>query len=156
MSEETPKKSNTGLIIGIGCAVLIVGTFVIGIVAAIAIPNFVSMQYKTKRSEIPMNMKAIKTMQVAYRQNFDVYVPAAAYPRTPSKEAQAWVVSESGGFQTLGWQPDGAVRGSYSVTTTANDFEIIGLSDIDGDGVYATYRATSSANPVAITPIDVY
>ena len=67
-----------------------------------------------------------------------------------------WNASESGGFQTLGWIPDGMVRGSYSVTTMADDFRAIGLSDIDGDGNYATYVATKSTSPMAITPPDVY
>ena len=157
MTEEAPKKSNTGLFIAIGCGVLLLAIPVLGILAAIAIPNFVSMQYKSKRAEVPMNLKAIKTMQEAYEADYDVYIPAAAYPLFPSKEAQPWIVSESGGFQKLGWSPEGNVRGSYSVTTTATDFRAVGVIDVDGDGVYATYVATKSSNPVApLTARDVY
>ena len=86
----------------------------------------------------------------------DVFVEASPYPLFPGIESQMWNVSESGGFQTIGWIPDGMVRGSYSVTTTIDDFRAVGVADIDGDGTYATYVATKSTNPVATTPSDVY
>ena len=41
---------------------LMIVVAIIGILAAIAIPNFVSMQYKTKRSEVPTNLRNIKTI----------------------------------------------------------------------------------------------
>ena len=66
-----------------------------------------------------------------------------------------WNVSRISGFQTIGWIPDG-MRGSYSVTTTIDDFRAVGVADIDGDGTYATYVATKSTSPMAVTPPDVY
>lgn len=132
--------------------------------AAIAIPNFVSMQYKSKRGEVPMNIKAIKTAQIQYESAYDVFVNCDEYPPRSwgAKEARPWITSQSGGFETLNWAPDGNVRGSYSVTTTGGqgtprDFTIIGVIDADGDGVYATYTATKSTNPISpTTSADVY
>lgn len=157
MSEETPKKSNTGMMIGIGCVVMFfIGIPLIGIIAAIAIPGFVSYQYKTKRSEVPMNLSGIKTLQEAYNSYSDVYVSADPYPPYPTIEPQNWDITSSGGFQTLGWEPLEMVRGSYSVTTTATDFRAVGVIDVDGDGNYATYVATKSTNPYQVTSRDVY
>jgi hypothetical protein len=51
------------------------------------------------------------------------------------------------------------VRGSYSVTVSpgGKDFLITGVSDVDSDGVYATYTATRSTNPDSpTTGQDVY
>ena len=67
---------------------LMIVVAIIGILAAIAIPNFVSMQYKSKRSEVPTNLKAIKTAEIAYESNFDVFVTATAYPSAPTKTVQ--------------------------------------------------------------------
>ena len=136
---------------------LMIVVAIIGILAAIAVPNFISMQYKTKRGEIPTNLKAIKTSEVAYESNFDVYVTCSAYPGSPTKTTQQWTKSSSGGFSTLGWTPDGDVRGSYQVATTTTNFTATGLSDVDGDGTQATYVATKSENPNApTTGPDVY
>ena len=48
------------------------GFYGVGIAAAVAIPNFISMQYKSKRAEVLMNVRAIKTAQIAYMQDYDV------------------------------------------------------------------------------------
>ena len=136
---------------------LMIVVAIIGILAAIAVPNFMSMQYKTKRSEVPMNMKAIKTSEEAYKAADNVYVTASLYPGQPSQNPVNWDVSASGGFGTLGWEPDGKVRGGYSVATTSNTaFIITGLSDVDGDGGVATYLATTSTTPTLQTARDIY
>ena len=136
---------------------LMIVVAIIGILAAIAVPNFMSMQYKTKRSEVPMNMKAIKTSEEAYKAADNVYVVASAYPASPAANPQTWDSTASGGFETLGWLPDAKVRGSYAVSTTSNtDFTITGLSDVDGDGDNASYTATSSTAPNLTTARDIY
>ena len=45
---------------------LMIVVAIIGILAAIAIPNFVAMQYRAKRAEVPSNVDGIKTAQLAY------------------------------------------------------------------------------------------
>ena len=136
---------------------LMIVVAIIGILAAIAIPNFISMQYRAKRSEIPTNVKGIKTAEIQYESNFDTYVTCSAYPASPTKTTQQWTKTASGGFVTLGWQPDGDVRGSYAVSTTNTNFVVTGLADVDGDGTQATFVATKSENPNSpITGPDVY
>jgi len=158
--QKAPEKKGmgTGVIIILGCrGISLVGFVIVAILAAIAVPNFVSMQYKSKRAEIPQNLKAIKTAQIAYENEFDVYVKCAAYPATPTKTTQQWTKSASGGFRTIDFTPSGDVRGSYMVSTSQFNFTVIGISDVDGDGVYATYIATKSENPNApITAPDIY
>ena len=103
-------------------------------------------------AELLANLKAIKTAEIAYESNFDVFVTADPYPLKPAESPQQWVKGSSGGFATLGWYPDGAVRGSYSVTTTNIDFTAKGIGDIDGDGTMETYTATKSTNPLSKIP----
>jgi len=124
---------------------LMIVVAIIGILAAIAVPNFMDMQYRAKRAELPMNTDAIVTVQNAYEAAFDEFVPESTpQPRaTPDKVQAPWVSGSA--FDTLGWAPDGAVRGVYSVTTTAGlDFTVTGQSDVDGDGSVARYTATRS------------
>jgi type IV pilus assembly protein PilA len=130
---------------------LMIVVAIIGILAAIAIPNFVEMQYKAKRAEIPSNVKAIKEAQEIYNSEEDAYLAIAAYPTAapPGKKAQSWGLPGLTDFDELNWRPDGEVRGVYSVTTTttgSGDFVVTGSCDVDGDTVIATYTATKSLN----------
>jgi type IV pilus assembly protein PilA len=140
---------------------LMIVVAIIGILAAIAIPNFVEMQYRAKRAELPANVDGIKTAEMGYDAAFDTFIAAASYPSAPSGKApQAWDNTASGGFQTLGWQPDGQVRGAYTVTTNtgngSGDFIVTGQGDIDGDGVLSSYTATKSINTTFQNANDTY
>ena len=127
---------------------LMIVVAIIGILAAIAIPNFVNMQYRAKRAEVPSNVDGIKTAQLAYEASFDQFV-AETTPQPdedPGKAQRPW--NNETNFATLGWGPDGDVRGSYS-TNTASDgtgFKIEGTCDVDGDGNDATYNADHSTS----------
>ncbi len=142
---------------------LMIVVAIIGILAAIAIPNFVEMQYRAKRAEIPANVDGIKTSEMGYDAAFDHFVLVDAHPSgTVGKTQVDW----SGGnnkFQKLGWQPDGKVRGKYQVSTTAvagatpgGDFIATGTCDVDGDGTTAQYTATKSINTTFNNQNDTY
>ena len=130
---------------------LMIVVAIIGILAAIAIPNFRNYQLKAKRGELPTNLKAIKTSQVAYQAEFDSFLTCTAYPvaRTAvalNNSKNTWTPTASGGFQTIGWAASGDVYGAYQVTT-ASGSTMTGMaaSDIDDDGTVADYTVTESA-----------
>ncbi len=136
---------------------LMIVVAIIGILAAIAIPNFVAMQYRAKRAEVPSNVDGIKTAQLAYDAAFDQFIEQTAfYPSsTVGKQQVAWTGGSS--FDTLGWSPDGEVRGAYKVASTSStDFLVTGICDVDGDGVNSTYTSRKSINAVMTTNNDVY
>ena len=142
---------------------LMIVVAIIGILAAIAIPNFVEMQYRAKRAEVPANVDGIKTAEMGYDAAFDQFISVTQHPSTsPGKNPVAWGTGNSG-FRTLGWAPDGQVRGRYDVTTTqpssgnpGGNFLVTGICDVDGDGTTANYTATKSINAVQNTANDVY
>ena len=134
---------------------LMIVVAIIGILAAIAIPNFVDMQYRAKRAEIPSNVDGIKTAELAYEASFDAFVrQSTERPNSsPNKQQRAW---SGASFDTLGWAPDGDVRGSYLVTTSPTLFMAMGRCDVDGDGTPATYSATNTSNPTPSTGPNIY
>lgn len=131
---------------GFSLVELMIVVAIIGILAAIAIPNFVNMQLKAKRSELPSNVDGIKTAEVAYESTFNSYVDCAEKPGATSKVPVSWTVTADG-FSTIGWRPDGDVRGSYEVSGSgATDFVVTGSGDMDGDGVLVAYAASALLN----------
>ena len=136
---------------------LMIVVAIIGILAAIAIPNFVAMQYRAKRAEVPSNVDGIKTAQLAYDAAFDQFIQQTAFwPSSSVGKAQVvWTTGSA--FDTLGWAPDGSVRGAYKVVSTSTtDFRVSGKSDVDGDAVETLFTSTKSINAVMVTLNDTY
>lgn len=71
---------------------LMIVVAIIGILAAIAIPNFLRFQAKSKQGEAKTNLGAIGTTAEAFRAENDTYVTD---------------------FNGLGWAPQGSTRYSY-------------------------------------------
>jgi len=116
---------------------LMIVVAIIGILAAIAIPNFLRFQLKSKTSESKVNLAAIRTAEESYLAEFGSYVAAAA---TPPSSSQTIKQTFSGGgvtdFETLGWEPEGQVFFQYGVTLTAGTplaYTADTQADIDGD-----------------------
>ena len=142
---------------GFSLVELMIVVAIIGILAAIAIPNFVAMQLKAKRAEVPSNVDGIKTAELAYDAAFDGYVAAPNYPGITTKSQNAWDDKAASGFNTIGWKPDGDVRGSYAVVTpSTTDIVVTGICDVDDDGSDADYTATTSINATLNSDPNVY
>lgn len=136
---------------------LMIVVAIIGILAAIAIPNFLRFQLKSKSSEGKVNIAAIRTAQVSYNSEFGTYVAAIPSPAaTPKGKKEAF--SDEGGvganFDTLGWAPEGMIYFNYATTIGGgvgdNSFTIGANGDIDGDGTaqvwgYVEPGATAAA-----------
>ena len=142
---------------------LMIVVAIIGILAAIAIPNFIAMQLRAKRSELPTNVDGIRTAEKAYHHEWDAFTSAGSTPATIPGRAQ--VEFSAGGlasFENLGWTADGKVRGMYSVTATnaasavADDFIAAGIADVDGDGTNSSYSANRAEKAEMITSNNVY
>jgi type IV pilus assembly protein PilA len=136
---------------------LMIVVAIIGILAAIAIPNFVDMQYRAKRAEVPSNVDGIKTAQIAYDAAFDKYIEVGDWKPSSdmTKTQRAW--TSGSGFDTLGWGPDGKVRGRYKVeSSSSTDFEVTGECDVDNDDTESTFTATKSINTVMNTGASDY
>jgi len=91
---------------------LMIVVAIIGILAAIAIPNFLRYQAKTKQSEAKTNLGAIFTSQVTYFGEQDTYANVS----------------------NIGWAPEGTTRYAYTMTTADTDsFTAEAEGNIDAD-----------------------
>jgi type IV pilus assembly protein PilA len=116
---------------------LMIVVAIIGILAAIAIPNFLRFQLRAKSSEGKTNLAAIRTAEESYFSEFGTYVAAAPWPAAPLTTKQVWVVPAVG-FDTMGWSPEGEVYFEYEVAAAAPpaaEFLATAVGDLDGDAV---------------------
>jgi type IV pilus assembly protein PilA len=104
---------------------LMIVVAIIGILAAIAIPNFIRYQMKAKTAEAKTNIGAIRTSEEAFAAENDEYLGCVSTPAgnaTATKTAWA-VITAGSGFDAIGFAPAGNVYYRYGVvdspTTTA-------------------------------------
>jgi len=120
---------------------LMIVVAIIGILAAIAIPNFLRFQLKAKSSEGKTNLAAIRTAEESYFAEYGRYI--SALPSPPTAQMQPFnqktvfthAVADSG-FEIVGWLPEGRVYFNYSVESNSpdfNEFTAAAGADIDAD-----------------------
>jgi len=118
---------------------LMIVVAIIGILAAIAIPNFLRFQLKAKTSEGKTNLAAIRTAEESYYSEFGVYVSSNASPTNPGLNTKQQFVNVDGndqGFDRLGWLPEGRIFFNYGVATIAARFTATAAADIDANGAF--------------------
>jgi type IV pilus assembly protein PilA len=125
---------------------LMIVVAIIGILAAIAIPNFLRFQLKAKTSEGKTNIAAIRTAEQSYYSEFGGYVSSAGDTQAgavPGAVKDVFDDSTATGFDTIGWSPEGQVYFMYSVATpSATDLTgmiITADADIDANGTWQSW-----------------
>ena len=130
---------------------LMIVVAIIGILAAIAIPNFIKFQLRAKAGESKVNLAGIRTAEESYFADAGTYLD---FPETPAAFGGQLKVpfnaagcpaplpaftAGSDGFCWIGWQPEGDVYYSYELIAnvaspaSSNQFAIGAAADIDGD-----------------------
>jgi type IV pilus assembly protein PilA len=129
---------------------------IIGILAAIAIPNFLRYQLRTKAGERRINLEAIFKAEEALRQSERKIttaaapgqywniptVPVACAPGTPKMQ---WLATDLALAQAIDWIVQGQTYACYNATSGQNaatppanvSISACAWSDIDGDGAFA-------------------
>jgi len=108
---------------------LMIVVAIIGILAAIAIPNFMKFQAKAKQSEAKTNLGAIYVAQIAYFSNGNTYANIIAPPAVNtcmfvgdpkvqmSPAPTGADATGNGCFCTMNWEPAGQNRYTYQCGT---------------------------------------
>ena len=132
---------------------LMIVVAIIGILAAIAIPNFLKFQLKAKTSEGKTNLAAIRTAEESVFAEYGAYVSADTSPAGPPGNNKAPFVDTGAAgmnFDGLGWTPEGDVYFVYGVAANATGvaFTASADADIDGDASFQNWgyrKAVSGA-----------
>ncbi len=135
---------------------LMIVVAIIGILAAIAIPNFIRFQLKSKSSEGKVNLAAIRTAEEGYMAEFGTYVGAVASPAAVPGATKAAFLNVAGagtGFDQLGWSPEGKVYFQYGVVIDAANaaFAASAAANIDSAGAnqgWAYIKTGNTATPL--------
>jgi prepilin-type N-terminal cleavage/methylation domain-containing protein len=140
---------------------LMIVVAIIGILAAIAIPNFLDFQFRAKSREAKNVINAIVALQNEYFKEHGVYfsqmepVPNAEVgPELIVRGSSAyWVQPETEGVDISQFFPEQGVRCQYAVGTSEDGlaFAAVGRCNIDGRGDYAYYahfRTDGNGNSV--------
>ncbi len=129
---------------------LMIVVAIIGILAAIAVPNFLNYQLKSKTAEAKTNLGAIRTSQEAFNAEMDRYKACAATPAgTVGKTKRPWSGGGKANFDSIGFEPAGDVYYNYSATLTTTAFTLTATGDLDADGTSVNFTMDSTG---AITP----
>lgn len=128
---------------------LMIVVAIIGILAAIAIPNWQTMVLKAKKSEHRTIARGIGEAEKAYFLQYGMWLePPAGSTTNPgatlTKTANAWVPTMPG-WDSLGFRPDGKVRCNYSLNcqgggcdAAAGYARVQVTCDVDDDNSIAT------------------
>jgi len=135
---------------------LMIVVAIIGILAAIAIPNFVRFQLRSKSSEGKTNLAGIRTAEESYFAEYGTYITAAVSPMAlavpPSSKQNFVDVGGAGGnFDTIGWKPEGQVYFQYGVAAMGTDYTADALANIDATGTNQLWGYARTANGAAPT-----
>jgi type IV pilus assembly protein PilA len=108
---------------------LMIVVAIIGILAAIAIPNFLKYQCKSRQAEAKANLGAIFTSEEAYRAEYDTYHASLA---------------------VIGWEPKGTTRYAYTVPSAGStSFTAQAAGNVDNDAALDTWQINQMR---ALTP----
>jgi len=139
---------------------LMIVVAIIGILAAIAIPNFLMFQLRSKTGEAKTNLAAIRTAEEGYFAEFNNYVAAGETPIAALGASKRNWGPGTGGiaqFDQLGWSPEGEVFYNYGVNAVpgASSYTISAHGDLDANVVQSDYGYIHPAPlaPAGLAPI---
>jgi type IV pilus assembly protein PilA len=161
---------------------LMIVVAIIGILAAIAIPNFIRYQLRSKTTEAKVVMGGIKTSQESFRAEYDNYALIAQTPASAVSTTKVpWTVAAGRAcdttcarnlnaacseFSCIGYEPAGQVYYRYATNRTiaapgggtSAEYVAEAIADLDGDAQngqfsYRTANSVGQVNSTLVTTI---
>ena len=108
---------------------LMIVVVIVGILAAMAIPRFMTASTRAKMSEARQLLKQVYTMQRTYRQENETYTGNGLTASAAAPVA----------FNNLGIEIGSTARYSYAITSDANSFTCVATANLDEDAAIDTW-----------------
>ena len=134
---------------GFSLTELMIVVAIIGILAAIAIPNFLQYQAKAKQSEAKRNLVAIHTGEIAYFAEHNNYVDdfnAIGFSVTGSSQRYYYEL----GNASSGTLPPGCTASTLD-NVSSSGFKAAAVGNIDGDATCDVWTIDDQKNLVNVT-----
>jgi Zn-dependent protease with chaperone function len=124
---------------------------VVGMLAAIAIPNFLRYQLRSREAAGQADLAALHKAEVALLGRTGAYRALRVPERTPAGEAMTWTEEELAAAREVDWLVSGKSHHTFGVAIGETDegkqaFATCAEADLDGDG---TFSAWVTWEPVA-------
>ncbi len=131
---------------------LIIVVAIFGILATVAVPNFIRLQLRSRVGEAQTNLAGMRSAELARYAESGRYVRAGSAPAgAPGPQRRPW----SGGNvlefrELLGWIPEGEVYFQYGANAEPEAFTLTAVSDLDGDGLLGQFGVLHRAEGEAV------
>jgi type IV pilus assembly protein PilA len=144
---------------------LMIVVAIIGILGAIAIPNFLKFRLKARTSEATSNLGGIRTTEVAYFAEWSRYVGNQPPTPVPDRSFNSFKVDwdPNTNFSIVGFTAEGATFYSYALVgsnfpegTASDGLTMSAIGDLDADGALSTIFQNHSANELIKLPAGVF
>lgn len=121
---------------------LMIVVAIIGILAAIAIPNFLKYQAKAKQTEVKANLRGVFTVETSYFSENNMY--ASEFTSLSWEPVGPFKYAYNMGGTTLGLNLDIAqAENNATPAAGASTFTAVGWGNIDSDTAYDTWQITN-------------
>jgi Zn-dependent protease with chaperone function/Tfp pilus assembly protein PilE len=117
---------------------------IVGMLAAIAIPNFIRYQLRAKDAGAKASLEALHRAELALHEQTGSFREIQVGEQAPKAERMTWSDAEIEAAREIGWPVVGAGHHTYTLAVGAikggrQAYAACAESDADGDGVYAAW-----------------
>jgi len=134
---------------GFSLTELMIVVAIIGILAAIAIPKFMSFQARAKQSEAKANLVHIHTAEMAYFAEYNGYIDdfnAVGFGVTGSSQRYYYELGKT----HSGTLPPGCTASTLD-SVSSSGFKAVAIGNIDGDPTCDVWTIDENKNLVNVT-----
>ncbi len=134
----------------------VIGWVFLGILAGIAIPNFMRYKLRSQQSEARTMLSSIRVGQESFRMEHDAYLTLAPVGGGSGSQPVAWDAApceEACGrdnlaactsFDCIGVAPYGPSRFTYACNAVGDDYACAAVGDLDDDGEVSVWIVGSN------------